>query len=114
MRGGTREASGMQETLYILSWAVVTQVCSLCKTNRAICLRCRHFTVCMLHENFVKNAWPNLAISIKITNAQNVLVINPTDISPCYKMIQVSFGWTVRLFSFCHYNQGCGEYPCTV
>ena len=57
-RGGTREASGMQETLYILSWAVVTQVCSLCNTNRAIRLRCMHFTVCILHENFVKNAWP--------------------------------------------------------
>ena len=29
MGGGTGEASEMQETLYKLSWAVATQVCSL-------------------------------------------------------------------------------------
>lgn len=46
----------------------------------------------MSHENFVENTWPNLAISIKITDAQTLLGIYPIDISPCYKMIQVSFG----------------------
>lgn len=52
----------------------------------------------MLHENFVINTWPNLAISIKITNAQPLLGIYPTDTFPCDEMKQVSYGQTFRLF----------------
>lgn len=74
------------------STAGVTQVCSLCKGNQAVPLRCTHFTACMLQENFVKNAGPGLAVSVKITNAQTLSGINPTDTSPCYEMIWVSSG----------------------
>ena len=55
---------------------------------------------------------PYLAISIKITNAQTLLGIHPTDIYPSFGIIQVSFGWTYRLFSVIlpYSNQGCGDY----
>lgn len=52
---------------------------------------------------------PYLAISIKISNAQTLLGIHPTDISPCCEMTP-SGGHVDCSQSFCHNNQGCGEY----